>query len=325
MAFTNVELVTQDDSPVVALSTSATCTTVLFRNGHLQLQENHSKSFVALHPEISGIVSAISLMPDSKLVFGTARHNRPAHAQVGILGPHTDEVESFFEGLSDEEEQGVAGVTSSPDGTLLFACGGDNQVCAWDRDGRLLWKQDLYEWPYAIDVSADGQTVLVAGWQGYVWGWDAKNGESRRWPKRYFEGPVFDAVFLLAGSDVLVGGEKGTALLWNVQSNEVQCLVGHSDGIHSVAVSQDGNSIFTGSWDATVRLWNKEGIQLAILNLALNAALTGTYDKSVLWPPYAGWRKVGNPAAVHSIALSPSQNILFIGTHGGTVIQARLE
>jgi WD40 repeat protein len=244
------------------------------------------------------------------------------------LNPRTGEVESFFEGLSDEEEQGIAGVASSPDSASLFACGGDNQVCAWSRDGMLLWKQALYKWPYAIDVSPDGQTVLVAGWEGYIWGWDASSGESRRWPERYFGGPVFDAAFPPSGSDVLVGthaGERGTALLWNVQSDEIRYLVGHSDEVHSVVASSDGTYLVTGSWDATVRLWNREGVPLAILDLALDASLTGTYDKSTIWPPYVGWRKIGNPAAVHCIALTPGQDTILVGTHGGAVLRARLE
>jgi WD40 repeat protein len=62
------------------------------------------------------------------------------------------------------------------------------------------------------------------------------------------------------------GSKDGTILLWDLKNIEhngerpqaIKKLVGHTDGVSSVAFSPDGHWLLSGSWkdDATVRLWD---------------------------------------------------------------------
>lgn len=63
----------------------------------------------------------------------------------------------------------------------------------------------------------------------------------------------------LASDTVLVSGSQDkTIKVWNTISGTcLQTLLGHSDIVKSVVVSQDDRQIVSGSQDGTVRLWLK--------------------------------------------------------------------
>ena len=57
-----------------------------------------------------------------------------------------------------------------------------------------------------------------------------------------------------------------SSLLTGIQTTREQNrLRGHQGGVNAVAISPDGETIVSGSWDDTLRLWNRQGEQLAVL------------------------------------------------------------
>jgi hypothetical protein len=54
-----------------------------------------------------------------------------------------------------------------------------------------------------------------------------------------------------------IGSGDNAIKLWNVRTGRLLCnLIGHSDGVESVAFSPDGQTFASGCWDATVKLWD---------------------------------------------------------------------
>ena len=67
------------------------------------------------------------------------------------------------------------------------------------------------------------------------------------------------SVYALAATDTMIasGGPESTVRVWDTRSGKrITKLVGHTDNIRDVLVSQDGTTIMTASSDRTVKVWS---------------------------------------------------------------------
>ena len=97
------------------------------------------------------------------------------------------------------------------------------------------------------------------------------------------------------GTRLAVVSSIGIWLYDTATFDEVALLTGHTDGVTSVAVSSDGNTLASGHSDSTVRLWEVD---------------TGTHTRTL----------TGHTRAVNSVAFSPDGNTLASGSSDGTVL-----
>lgn len=128
--------------------------------------------------------------------------------------------------------------------------------------------------------------------------------------------------------------------LWSKEGQEIATLKGHSDGVHSVVFSHDGQNIASTSEDKTAKLWTREGKKIATLRGHKDAVwdvdfspddrriATASWDGSVkLWTrkgkEIATFR--GHEAKVLSVRFSPDGHQLVSSDEAGKLIVWKLD
>src|SRR5262249_17269744 len=144
----------------------------------------------------------------------------------------------------------------------------------------------------AVTFSPDGKTLASGGWDNTVRLWDAADGHERAALAGHN-----DAVWCLAftrDGGLLSSDHGGKIYLWDLKTGKIAVrFEGHTGGVYKFALSPDGRTLYSGSFDRTVRAWD---------------AATGV----VRWQVDAG-------AEVHGLGLSPDGAVLAGGSNGGEV------
>ena len=98
------------------------------------------------------------------------------------------------------------------------------------------------------------------------------------------------------GAYVASGGDSGFLTLYSTESGKpVASFIGHTSEVWAVAVSRDGHTLVSGSWDQTIRLWDiPSGHNLLSIFVGEDqewVAWTpeGYYTSSVNGDKYIGW------------------------------------
>ena len=192
-------------------------------------------------------------------------------------------------------------------------------------------------WVNGVAISRDGQRI-VSGGDNTIRIWNAKNGlQIHRLDER-------DQVLAVASSDfsqqVVSGTDTGVGWIRDVAlSYSRKELAGHKSALKSVATSDDGRLIVTGSADHTVRLWDgRSGRSLGrplighrdeVLAVAISAdgrrAVSGSRDRTVIIWDTASGKPLGMPLrghgdAVNAVALSPDGQRILSGSADGILL-----
>jgi WD40 repeat protein/serine/threonine protein kinase len=239
-------------------------------------------------------------------------------------------------GISFRHQARVRGVAFSPDGKTIVTASDDKSARLWDAAtgkpvGKPLPHPDAV---LSVAFSPDGKLVATACGFGGTRLWDVATADARKLPNGQFWAVAFSPP---DGKSLAVAG-NGPHSLWDVATGKLSAM-GPNHHVHrmlAVAMSPDGKTIVTGSWDMTARLSDVAtkkslGITLPHKGVVRGVAfspdgetvVTGSEDGvAQLWDRRTGQRR-GAPLphrdAVYGVAFSRDGKTLATASHDNTV------
>jgi cytochrome c len=182
----------------------------------------------------------------------------------------------------------------------------------------------------ALAISSDGATAISGSFDSTAIRWSLTRNAAEQVLR--FHADAVNAVALLGDGRAATAGADGRIAIWtagNVQPDRV--FEGHSAPIAALAVSPDGATLASASWDQTLRLWplaggaprvleghaqNVNGVAFAPDGRTL---VSVSYDQSVRIWPLAGQGAptvVAMPGPLNAVAVAGDGEISVGGADG---------
>ncbi len=224
----------------------------------------------------------------------------------------------------------VTGVAFVPGGRLATAAH-DSVVRVWDVGGSgepaapVAVLRGHGAGVSALAVSRDGTRAATGSTDGEVRMW--RPGErDLAWLHRRDSAGCYTSAFFPDGR-LLTCAHNGTATVWDSARGEVLKRWAAHEGksANAAAVSADGSTVLTASWDKTLRTWSAAGEprdtfthELGVYHGALSpdgrlAAAAPTDKSVVVWETGSGTRRAtltGHTKNVQMVAFGPDSNVL---------------
>lgn len=152
----------------------------------------------------------------------------------------------------------------SADGKHIVTASADNTARVWDLSGRLIKTLQHQGIINSASFSPDGKTILTASADNTVKLWDFQGKEI---DIIRGQGVFWNASFSPDGKYIVTASDDNIAQLWIVEENNIR-RTRLFPGVNSATFSPDGQyvaSISSNNTDNTVKIWNLEGKEIAIL------------------------------------------------------------
>jgi cytochrome c len=183
----------------------------------------------------------------------------------------------------------------------------------------------------AIAVSPDGLRVVSGSFDTTVIRWSLASGAAEAVLR--FHDKAVNAVAFLKDGRIATSGEDAQIATWEPGAvKPVQVFKGHTAPVVSLAVSPDGETLASASWDGTARLWSLrdgtsrtlEGHQQNVNWVAFapdgRSVVTAGYDSTLrIWPLDVDVRTprvVTLPTPLNSVAVAPDGRMVTAGATG---------
>ena len=182
----------------------------------------------------------------------------------------------------------------------------------------------------ALALSRDGTELVSGSFDSTAIRWSLETGTAAT-VLRFHEGAL-NAVAFLGDGRIATSGEDGRIAIWQKgQDTPADVLIGHGAPVVQLAVSPDGKTLASASWDGTARLWPLAGGAPRVLEghrqNVNGVAFTGDgralvsvgYDGTLrIWPLAAAGnpRILTLPSPLNAVAVAQSGEIIAAGASG---------
>jgi WD40 repeat protein len=150
----------------------------------------------------------------------------------------------------------ILGLAFSPNGQFLATASRDrtSKVFDWAKRSTLATFAGHADTVHAVSFTPEGGRVATGGGDGLVRIWTPADDAKQETSLGGFKGPVFRLRFGPDGKDLVACSADRTISVFKGKERRLT-LTGHTDWIHALAISPDGQTLASGSWDGEIRLW----------------------------------------------------------------------
>jgi cytochrome c len=182
----------------------------------------------------------------------------------------------------------------------------------------------------ALAVSAEGKTAVSGSFDTSAIRWSLERNTAEQ-VLRFHDGAV-NAVAMLPDDRIATGGADARVGIWRPGEQRPQIVFdGHDAPVVSLAVSPDGTTLASASWDRTARLWLLsggvprvlEGHQQNVNGVAFlpdgKALVSAGYDATLrIWPLTGATAPTVTalPTPLNAVVVAPDGEILCAGADG---------
>ena len=182
----------------------------------------------------------------------------------------------------------------------------------------------------ALALSPDGGAAVSGSFDTSAIRWSLTRNAAEQ-VLRFHDGAV-NAVAILKDGRVVTAGEEGRIAIWRAGGQKPEIVLqGHRAPVVALALSPDGSSLASASWDHTVRLWPVaggaarvfEGHQQNVNGVAFTpdgrSLVSAGYDATLrIWPLAGGGSPVVTtlPTPLNAVAVARDGEIVTGGADG---------
>jgi cytochrome c len=185
----------------------------------------------------------------------------------------------------------------------------------------------------SLAISADGKIAISGSFDTSAIRWSLENGTASE-VLRFHDGAV-NAVVMLRDGRAASSGEDTRIAIWKPgEANPAAVLEGHKAPVVSLAVSPDGATLASASWDHTARLWplsgvtgggeprvlegHKDNVNGVAFTPDGQSVVTAGYDATLrIWPLAGGAPEIVTlPTPLNTVAIASDGEIATAGADG---------
>jgi WD40 repeat protein/serine/threonine protein kinase/DNA-binding XRE family transcriptional regulator len=202
-----------------------------------------------------GVIRAVKFIPDDRTIISAGEHNCEFFSENLIIWDVDTGLKiNSFPG-------GHQSLDISPDGRYLISkddCGGVLGLLDLETE------QVVHDFgssfnEFDLDISPDGNTMLVASSDYYLYHWDLATKEQIQ----KFDGHnniLREVEFLPDGNRAISGDTKGALIMWDLTNNsQVATFQVHTSQITDLSINPNGKTALTSSLDGTLIIWDLNG------------------------------------------------------------------
>jgi len=232
-------------------------------------------------------VYAVAVSSDGKwLVSGSADETTIVRDIDSGIVAHTLEAQSGE----------ITSVAISSDGTTLVTASGDESLMTWDLSTGAAGKtlEGHKGWVFGVAITPDGKQAVSVSEDKTARVWDLRSGALRH----SIDLGVAGASIVIAqdGGSAVVGTIDGRLIRLDITAGEITGTSrGHTARVSSLALSPDGKTLYSASWDGTLKVRSPKGKERASLISFqtgdwLASTPEGYFTSSINGSRYVAWR-----------------------------------